>query len=110
MRSLILISFLSSIAYAELSTDDLFELSLDELLNVKVTSASKKDQSLLDASSATEIITKKELELLKCNRLSECLKFATGLSSVNGEGNIFQTTTIRGNTLVNYNTNTLLLT
>ena len=46
---------------------------------------------------------------MKCNSLSECLEFATGMSSVNGEGNIFQTTTIRGNTLINYNTNTLLL-
>ncbi|NPA37305.1 MAG: TonB-dependent receptor, partial [Chlorobi bacterium] len=31
------------------------------------------------------------------------------LSSINGEGNVFTTTTIRGNTQVNYNTNTLLL-
>lgn len=109
MRSLALIILLSSFVYAELTTQDLFELSFDELLNVKVTSASKKDQSLLDSPSAIEIITKEELELLKCNRLSECLEFATGMSSVNGEGNIFQTSTIRGNTLVNYNTNTLLL-
>ena len=109
MRSLALVFLLSSFAYADLSTEELFNMSLDELLNVNVTSASKKSQSLLDSPSAIEIITKEELEILKCNRLSECLEFATGMSSVNGEGNIFSTTTIRGNTQVNYNTNTLLL-
>jgi len=109
MRSLALIFLLSSLVYADLSTEELLNMSLDELLNVKVTSASKKSQSLLDSPSAIEIITKEELEILKCNRLSECLEFATGISSINGEGNIFQTTTIRGNTLTNYNTDTLLL-
>lgn len=109
MRWLALISLLGSFLYADLSTQELLDMSLDELLHVKVTSASKKSQSLLDSPSAIEIITKEELEILKCNRLSECLEFATGMSSVNGEGNIFYTATIRGNTLVNYNTNTLLL-
>jgi len=109
MRSLALIFLLSNLVHADLSTEELLNMSLDELLNVKVTSASKKSQSLLESPSAIEIITKEELEILKCNRLSECLEFATGMSSVNGEGNVFSTTTIRGNTLVNYNTNTLLL-
>lgn len=94
---------------ASSQTDKLFDLSLDELLEIHVNSASKKEDTQLSSPSAIEIITKQELESLKCNRLSECLEFATGISSVNGEGNIFTTTTIRGNTLVNYNTNTLLL-
>lgn len=60
-------------------------------------------------NSNIEILTQKELELLKCNLLSECLESATGISSINGEGDIFQATNIRGNTSVNYNANTLLL-
>jgi len=91
------------------NADPLFDLSLDELLNIQITSASKKEENLLTAPSAVEIITKEELEALKCNRLSECIEYVTGISNVNGEGNIFETSTIRGNTLVNYNTNTLLL-
>lgn len=63
----------------------------------------------LESQSSIEVLTKEQLELLKCNLLSECLESATGISSLNGEGDIFQTITIRGNTLVNYNTNTLLL-
>ena len=94
---------------ASTKTDKLFDLSLDELMNITVTSASKKNETLLKSPSAIEILTREELELLKCNTLSECLEYATGMSSVNGEGNIFSTTTIRGNTQVNYNTNTLLL-
>ena len=109
MRFIYVLLLFTTIASAELSTDDLLSMSLDDLLNVKVTSASKKEQTLLQSPSAIEIITKDELELLKCNRLSECLEFATGISSVNGEGNIFQTSTIRGNSLTNYNTDTLLL-
>lgn len=42
MRSLALIFFLSNLVYADLSTEELLNMSLDELLNVKVTSASKK--------------------------------------------------------------------
>jgi len=109
VRLLLFLIFMVSFIRAELNTDELFEMSLDELLNVKVTSAGKKKQTLLTSVSAIEIITKDELEALKCNRLSECLEFATGISNVNGEGNVFFTSTIRGNTLVNYNTNTLLL-
>lgn len=109
MRHLVLLSIFSTFVYADLSTQELLDMSLDELLNVKISSASKKNETLLQSSSAIEIISKEELEILKCNRLSECLEFATGISSVNGEGNIFSTSTIRGDTLVNYNTNTLLL-
>ncbi len=77
--------------------------------NIKINSADKHYHDLLDTSSRVEIITAEELQLLKCNRLSECLEFATGISSLNTEGDIFQTSTIRGNTLANYNTDTLLL-
>ena len=68
------------------------------------------NKSTLESPSSIEILTKEELELLKCNLLSECLESATGISSFNGgDGDIFQTITIAGNTLANYNTNTLLL-
>ena len=111
-RYLLVFLFLITSLNAEINVKEvnkLFELSLDELMNISVISASKKNESILKSPSAIEIFTKDELELLKCNKLSQCLEFATGMSSVNGEGNIFATTTIRGNTLVNYNTNTLLL-
>ena len=91
------------------TTDDLLGFSLEDLMNIKVESVSKKSESALSSPSTINIVTQQDLALLHCDTLLQCLEFITGFSSVNGEGNIFTTTTIRGNTLVNYNTNTLLL-
>ncbi len=89
---------------------DLFELSMEEiLLNVEIISAAKKPEKLLETPGAVYTLTASDIRLLNFNTLEECMEYVTGISSVNGEGNVFTTTTIRGNTLVNYNTNTLLL-
>ena len=56
-----------------------------------------------------QVITSSEIDWLGFNSLEEVLEYAVGLSSINGEGNTFTTTTVRGNTLVNYQTNVLLL-
>ena len=47
--------------------------------------------------------------MLNFNTLEEVLEYSVGLASVNSEASVYTTTTIRGNTLINYNTNTLLL-
>ncbi len=109
MHRVTLLVFLCSLIYADPTKDSMLDNPATDPLNITVNSASKRDQSLLNSPSAMEVISKNELELLKCNRLSECLEFATGISSLNAEGNVFQTSTIRGNTLVNHNTHTLLL-
>ena len=106
---LILIITIFNASIFAASDDDLFSMSLEDLMQVDVQSVSKKEESILSSPSAINVMTKKEIELLRCDKLSECLEFATGISSVNGEGNIFATSTIRGNTQVNYNTNTLFL-
>ncbi len=85
------------------------ELSLKELMNLKVYSTSKKLEKIMETPAPVNVITSKDIELLNFNTLEEVLEYITGLASGNGEGNIFTTTTIRGNTLINYNTNTLLL-
>lgn len=85
-----------------------FDLPIDELLKIKVITTNKSDEYLTETPATINILTEKEIELLNFNSLKEILEYA-GLSSINGEGNFFTTTTIRGNTLVNYNTNTLLL-
>jgi outer membrane receptor protein involved in Fe transport len=91
------------------SIDALSEMSLEDLLNVEVVAASKKPELESEAPAIVQVITAREIAWLGFNTLQEVLEYATGLSSINGEGNTFTTTTIRGNTLVNYQTNTLLL-
>ncbi len=84
-------------------------MSLEDLLNVEVVAASKKAELESEAPAVVQVITAREISWLGFNTLEEVLEYATGLSSINGEGNTFTTTTVRGNTLVNYQTNTLLL-
>ena len=84
-------------------------MSLEDLLNVEVVAASKKPELESEAPAVVQVITAREISWLGFNTLEEVLEYAVGLSSINGEGNTFTTTTVRGNTLVNYQTNTLLL-
>ncbi|MEN8121736.1 MAG: TonB-dependent receptor [Bacteroidota bacterium] len=90
-------------------TVDLFDLPIEDLLNIKIITSAKIPEKILETSTSIQVITKKEIQFLNFNTLQEVLEYATGMSSINGEANFFTTTTIRGNTLVNYNTNTLLL-
>jgi iron complex outermembrane receptor protein len=84
-------------------------MSLEDLLSVEVTAPSKKPELESEAPAVVQVITAAEIDWLGFNSLEEVLEYAVGLSSINGEGNTFTTTTVRGNTLVNYQTNTLLL-
>ena len=88
---------------------DIFDLTLEELMELEVYSTSKKNEKVIETPAAVNIITSDDIKLLNFNTLEQILEYATGLASINGEGNIFTTITIRGNTLINYNTNTLLL-
>ncbi len=91
------------------SNINIFNLTLEELMKLEVYSTSKKKESIIETPAVVNVITTDDINLLNFNSLEQILEYATGLASINGEGNIFTTTTIRGNTLINYNTNTLLL-
>ena len=91
------------------SIDQLSAMSLEDLLNVEVVAASKKPELESEAPAVVQVITAREIAWLGFNTLEEVLEYGVGLSSINGEGNTFTTTTVRGNTFVNYQTNTLLL-
>ncbi len=98
-----------SLAAVDGDLEQIFEMTFDELLDLEIVTSSKQLESLLQTPSAVDVLTGEEIRILGFNTLEECLEYVTGLSTINGEGNVFATTTIRGNTLVNYNTNTLLL-
>lgn len=85
------------------------ELSLSDILNLEVVSVSKRAEKALETPSALTVVTADEIRLLNFNTLQEILEYATGVSSVNADQNIFFTQTMRGNTQTTYNIDTLML-
>ena len=60
-------------------TKDLTNLSLDELMNVKVTSASKKEQSLSNAAAAIFVVTSEDIRRGGFTTIPEALRIVPGL-------------------------------
>lgn len=61
------------------SGDDLFELSLEELVNIEVTIATGSPKSLRTAPAVATVITSQELEALGVRTLDEALETVPGL-------------------------------
>jgi iron complex outermembrane receptor protein len=59
--------------------EDLFELSLEELMNVPINSASKKDETLFDAPLSSYTITKAEIDRAGSTSIMEALRLAPGV-------------------------------
>lgn len=95
---------------SELASADLWELSIEELLDINIVTSNKRAERLLESPAVVNVFTVEDMRLLNINSLQEAMEYMTGLASWSGENNIIlSTTTIRGNTLVNYQNNTLLL-
>jgi iron complex outermembrane receptor protein len=59
--------------------EGLFELSLEELMNVKVTSASKKSQRLYDVSAAMYVISSEDLRRSGARSIADALRMVPGM-------------------------------
>ena len=68
----------SSIANAE-KTKEALDLSVEELLNVKVTSVAKKAQSLNDAPAAAFVISNEDIKRSGATNIPDALRLAPGL-------------------------------
>lgn len=62
-----------------LSTQVLFSMTLDELMDVNIVSATQTEQSLLEAPSVMSIITKEQLREGQYRSVAEALEFVAGL-------------------------------
>ena len=62
------------------SPEDLTELSLEELLNVEVTSVSKKGQPLAQAAAAIFVITQEDIRRSGVTSIPEALRMAPGIN------------------------------
>src|SRR6202042_759820 len=61
------------------SAQELKQLSLDELMNLKVTSVSKQPEKLLDAASAIQVITNEDIRRSGATSIPEALRLADNL-------------------------------
>jgi iron complex outermembrane receptor protein len=66
-------------AHAALRTQEMADLSLEELANIRVTSVSKRSESLADAPASISVITGEEIRRSGATTLPEALRLAPNL-------------------------------
>ncbi len=76
-----LLFFSATNAVAVDGPDDLFDLSIEELVNLEVTSVNRKAESLFDTSSAVHVITRDDIERHGIRSIPEALRLAPGVSA-----------------------------
>ncbi len=59
--------------------EDIYELSLEELMNIPIQSASKKDETLFDAPLSSYTITQADIEKAGSTSIMEALRLAPGV-------------------------------
>ncbi len=77
---------MSGLAVAD-SHNDLFELSIEELVSLEVTSVSRKAEPLADATSAVFVITRDDIERHGIRSIPDALRLAPGLNVAQIDGN-----------------------
>lgn len=65
----------------DLSIDTLKQLSLEELLNLEVTSVSRREEKLSEVASAIQVITREDIRRSAATSLPEALRLATNLQA-----------------------------
>lgn len=70
---------LSPAAEAQSATNALPDLSLEQLLNIEVTSVSKKEQNLFDAPAAISVLSNDDLRRSGATSVAEALRLVPGL-------------------------------
>jgi iron complex outermembrane recepter protein len=115
--SIILLASIGSAAWAQTDSQNsanLMDMSLEDLMNVKVVSASKKSENLFDAPLSASVLTRDEIQKAGATSIMEALRLMPGLivrQSTNGNYDIH----IRGldnvppNSLQVYSANTTTL-
>lgn len=80
--SVLLCVLVTAVAYGQETKDDdvdLFSLSLEELLDIPINSASRKDETLFDAPLSSYTITSSEIQKSGATSIMEALRLAPGV-------------------------------
>jgi len=110
LLSLAIFVFVSTFpVYAQEKTMDVEDISLDDLLNTKVSVASKKEEDPNDAPGIISVITKSELEGFAALNLGEILNRVTGTAFLTANYWRDNVVHFRGQSLTPYNNHTLIL-
>ena len=77
--------------------DELFNLSLEELVNIKITSATRHEENLDSVPAAISIYSREQIRALGINRLTHLMNFVPGFQSQrNDTASFTQTFSSRG--------------
>lgn len=80
----------------ELTTSDLARLSFDDLMNVTITTASKKEEKISDIPASVVVITKAEIEKYGYRSLQELLENVPGIYAIDNYAHTDVTLGVRG--------------
>lgn len=84
LKKLMICSFavtcFSSGVNANISADELFSMQLEQLLTMKINTASKSSQNTVDAAAVIEVISQKDIQNFGANSLLEVLDRATSVA------------------------------
>lgn len=76
---LMMLGVVSGVAFSQSSDDDLFELSLEELMQIEVTSATKTSLSLQEAPSSIKVFTQEDFKKYSFTTLRDILHTIPGI-------------------------------
>ncbi|WP_343859729.1 TonB-dependent receptor plug domain-containing protein [Fulvivirga kasyanovii] len=93
-------------AYTE---QELYDLSLEELLNVKVTTASKAEETVQDAPGIVSVVTANEIEAYGASNLAEVLDRVTGIYMTGSYTLTNNLPVVRGEATAHWATKVLIL-
>jgi outer membrane cobalamin receptor len=91
--TIVILSVSANVSKAEaLSSDDLFHLSLEELLTVEITGATLLPSTLKEVPAAITVITKAQINLYGFSKLTSLLNYVSGYQVQRSDANSFAQT------------------
>ncbi|MCK4662749.1 MAG: TonB-dependent receptor [Bacteroidales bacterium] len=104
----LLIIFCVNFTIAQELEEDVLEMDLEALMNIEVTTASKKAQSIDDAPAAIYVITKEDIIMYGSNNIGEALRMVPGIDITQGGDQNYEVSA-RGISRTQYNTSNKIL-
>ncbi|HEX7704972.1 MAG TPA: TonB-dependent receptor [Thermoanaerobaculia bacterium] len=88
-KLLVCVLLMSALSLSAQESTDLGSLSVDELMNVEVTSVSRKAQKLVDTAAAVFVITQDDIRRSGSTSIPEILRIVPGLEVARINGNVW---------------------
>jgi len=98
-RLLLIASLFTASLHADVELDKLFNMSIEELLQVEIEGSTRTHQSLLTVPSSVTVFTHEEITRMGATTLNELMNYAPGFQSRrSGESSVISASTTRGHT------------